>query len=303
MKREFHSLLAILGLLLIFLSLTSLITLFFVFQKNFANQCFSIWKWCVSSLPNLSWPFLFVSILLGLGIGISLLKLYFTINWLSKGQEKETLPAKLKVALKRAASYQKEVETLPIKLLAKPGLTACVFGFKKSAFFINPEAVNELTSEEITAILLHEYAHFKRKDHFFSLVVSLLSSLLFFLPITHFFSELFKISRERVADQLTAEWMGSPLPLAQALLKTARASWSNLSLATINFKESSFLLSERVKCLFGEEVNFPAKRFLISLLLTFSLIFLIFSPIMATVESSCCSPASSTSFFISCHTL
>lgn len=300
MKREFHSFLAIFGLLLTFFLLTSLVTLFFASQKTFTNQCFPIWKWCASSFSNLHWPFLLISVLLGLGVLFGLLKLYLTISWFHQTQEVKILPNKLKNALKFAAKCQEEVKTLPIRFLPKPGLTACVFGFKKGVFFINAEVVKELTTEEIVAILLHEYAHFKRKDHFFYLAVSLLSSSLFFLPITYFFSELFKKSRERVADQLAAQWLGSPLPLAQALLKTARLSWLNSNLATTNFKGNTFPLSERIKCLLSEEITFPSKKFLILLLLTLALIFLIFSPLIATADSSCCSSASLTSSFVSC---
>ncbi len=301
MKREFHSYLAISGLLLIFFLLTSLAALFFAFQKTLTNQCFPIWKWCASSLSNLSWPFLLVSILFGLGVLFGLLKIYLTISWFHQTQKEQNLPSKLKNALKLAAKRQPEAGALPVKLLTRPAFTACVFGLKKGAFFINPEIVNDLTSKEIAAIILHEYAHFKRKDHFFSIAVSLLSSFLFFLPITHFFSTLFKKSRERAADQLATQWLGSPLPLAQALLKTARTSWLSSSLATTNFKESAYPLSERVKCLFGEEITFPTKKFLISIFLTLALIFLIFSPVMAPADVSCCSSASSASSFVSCH--
>jgi beta-lactamase regulating signal transducer with metallopeptidase domain len=223
---------------------------------------------------------------LGIGIIIGIVQQVLVFIWSTRSKKGELSP-KLKNALLEASKYQPQIRRIPLKFLDEPGFTACVAGWRKPFMLLNPKIIDKLEVSEISALLLHEYAHIQRKDHFFSCLSSLLKSFLFFLPLAHFFHYLFVKGRERDADRLVSYWMGTPLPLAQALLKAARLSPSYLYLNSA-FWRKSISLKERIEGLLNDKTSFPFKNFLISITLSILLFLIALSPTMASETISHC---------------
>jgi beta-lactamase regulating signal transducer with metallopeptidase domain len=224
--------------------------------------------------------------LLGIGIIIGIAQQTLAFVWSARSKKREFSP-KLENALLQASKYQPKIRNVPLKFLDEPDFTACVIGWKKPFILLNPKIIDELEISEISALLLHEYAHIQRKDHLFSYLSSLLKSFLFFLPLAHFFHYLFVKGRERNADRLVSYWMGTPLPLAQALLKAARLSPSYPYLNSAFWKKS-ISLKERIEGLLNDKISFPFKNFLISIALSILLFLIALSPTMASETISHC---------------
>lgn len=280
MKRERLSLIGLGGLFFFFFLLILFASFLFSFRQNLFKNCFSLFKHCTIDLLSSHSLFLIFFFLLGAGIIIGIVQQSLAFVW-SKRSKEGKLPPKLENALCEASKYQPRIRSIPLKFLNEFGFTACVIGWTKPFILINPQIIDELEIPEICALLLHEYAHIQRKDHFLSYISSLLKNLLFFLPLAHFFHHLFIKGRERDADRLVSYWMGTPLPLAQALLKTARLSPSYPHFSSA-FWRKSISLKERIEGLLNDKIFFPFKNFLISTILSILLLMIALSPAMAS---------------------
>ena len=74
----------------------------------------------------------------------------------------------------------------------------------------------------LDAILAHELAHARRRDHLVNLGQRLIEVLLFFHPAVHWLSRSLRLERELCADALAVRLTGDPLALAEALQSVAR---------------------------------------------------------------------------------
>ncbi len=78
------------------------------------------------------------------------------------------------------------------------------------------------TPQEVDAILAHELAHARRRDHLVNLAQRLVEVALFFHPAVHWLSRSLRREREHLADALAVRLTGDPLALAEALESIAR---------------------------------------------------------------------------------
>jgi beta-lactamase regulating signal transducer with metallopeptidase domain len=284
MKREPLSVIGIGGLFASFLTLISFV--FFLFHQNTFKKCLSFFKACTITIFSSSYLLPTLLFLLGVGILFSFIKIIALLKWSTKGAGKKLHP-KLINAITEALKYQPRIKEIPVKLLNEKSIAACIAGWRKPFILINPELVEKLEVSEITALLLHEYAHIKGKDHTLSYLSSILKSILFFFPMAYFFHFLFLKGRERSADHAASNWMGTPLPLAQALLKTARLKSCHPGPLT-SFWEKPSSLKERIENLLNEKAPFPLKNLVISFILTLLLLIFTLSPTLASEKRKNC---------------
>jgi len=76
--------------------------------------------------------------------------------------------------------------------------------------------------ESVDAVLAHELAHARRRDHLVNLGQRVLEILLFFHPGVHWLSFSLRFERELCTDALAVRLTGDPLALAKALESVAR---------------------------------------------------------------------------------
>ncbi len=284
MKREPLSVIGLGGLSASLL--TVILFVFFLFHQNTFKKCLAFFEACTITIFSPSYLLPTLLFLLGAGILFSFIKIIALLKWSKKGAQKK-LPPKLINAITEASKYQPGIKEIPVKLLNEEGVTACVVGWRKPCILVHHKLVKKLDVSDITALLLHEYAHIKGNDHTFSYLSSILKSILFFFPLAYFFHFLFIKGRERSADQAASDWMGTPLPLAQALLKTARLKSSNLSPLT-PFWEKPSSLKERIENLLNKKMSFPLKNLVISFILTIFLFIFTLSPTLASEKRKNC---------------
>lgn len=79
----------------------------------------------------------------------------------------------------------------------------------------------DLTSEEWNAVVLHEIAHIRRRDHMVSYALQLLNALLWFHPSVRMLSGWAAEAREECCDSEAVRMSSTPLALARALVRIA----------------------------------------------------------------------------------
>jgi beta-lactamase regulating signal transducer with metallopeptidase domain len=104
-------------------------------------------------------------------------------------------------------------------------------GFMKPAIVIPRWALNELTTTELNAVLLHEIAHLRRWDDWTNLAQKIVSALLFFHPAVWWIGRGLAREREMACDDFvlasTADYRG----YAKCLVSVAEKSFLRRSLA------------------------------------------------------------------------
>lgn len=131
-------------------------------------------------------------------------------------------------------------------------------------------AIEKLTTLELEAVLLHEKHHLKNRLPFKKLVVRLIVSILFFIPILQDMLRQFLIEAEIVADSYAIQHQGHRRGIAGALQKMLqefpKLAWSSITAGGAD------ALTYRIDCLTGRtprlRYRVPLKRFVTSVIIT-----------------------------------
>lgn len=130
-------------------------------------------------------------------------------------------------------------------------------GFIKPVILIPAASINNLTCEQLEAIILHEFSHIKRNDYLVNLVISFIETVLFFNPFIGLFINIIKEERENCCDDFVLAYRYDPHAYASALLHLEQSRTTNLPFALGAVSGKKELLS-RVKRITG---NSPTDQF------------------------------------------
>lgn len=97
-------------------------------------------------------------------------------------------------------------------------------GYLKPIILVPVAAVNNLSSEQAEAILLHELAHIRRYDYFVNLLIRLIQSVLYFNPFVKAFVRIIEREREKSCDEMVMQYQYDPHGYATALLVLEKAN-------------------------------------------------------------------------------
>lgn len=106
-------------------------------------------------------------------------------------------------------------------------------GFTKPLVVIPSWTIQELSTLELNAILLHELAHLRRRDDWTNLVQKIVGALLFFHPAVWWIDKKLALEREMACDDLVlAETQNtSPRAYAECLVSLAEKSFLRRGIA------------------------------------------------------------------------
>jgi beta-lactamase regulating signal transducer with metallopeptidase domain len=134
-----------------------------------------------------------------------------------KSRHLSAVPANWVAILERLKNELK-IST-PIKLSASALVKVpMVLGWLKPVVLMPIGAVNQLTVEQVEAILAHELAHIARYDYALNLLQSLIEVIFYFNPAVWWISANIRTERENCCDDLAVELCGNPLNYARALV-------------------------------------------------------------------------------------
>lgn len=142
-------------------------------------------------------------------------------------------------------------------------------GFIKPLILVPVASINNLTTAQLEAVLLHELAHIKRFDYLFNIILSVVETALFFNPFTQLISKSIKGERENCCDDYVLQFKYSPSLYAEALLQVAYLSKQTPASLTMNAVKKNGDLLSRVKRMIDSANNnkFNYRNQLLSLLL------------------------------------
>jgi beta-lactamase regulating signal transducer with metallopeptidase domain len=110
----------------------------------------------------------------------------------------------------------------PVKIyvssLVKSPLT---MGFLKPLILIPVASINNLTTYQLEAVILHELAHIKRADYIINIIHSIIEISLFFNPFVQLLGKIIKRERENSCDDWVLQFQYDPSAYAEALLRIA----------------------------------------------------------------------------------
>jgi beta-lactamase regulating signal transducer with metallopeptidase domain len=172
----------------------------------------------------------------------------------------------LKLFVKKVAAHlgiRQEVKVYLSGLVKSP----LTIGFLKPVILIPLANINQLTTEQMEAVLLHELAHIKRFDYLLNLLLSCTETVLFFNPFTQLLSKAIKKERENSCDDWVLQFQYNPATYAEALLRIAYLQQTAPAMAMAALGNKNDLLS-RIKRMIGQqEKKFNYRQQLAALLL------------------------------------
>ena len=173
----------------------------------------------------------------------------------------ERVPGTLKLFLLDAASYlgiKRKVRLYVSSLVSSP----LTIGFLKPVILLPLAIVNQLSPQQLEAVLLHELAHIKRNDYLMNLINQVILAVLYFNPFAKLLVKAQQLECEKSADQWVLQFQYGQHLYASTLLQLAKDQLAFNALAMhVSGKESQ--LSQRVQSILGIEKkkrSFPLKR-------------------------------------------
>jgi len=174
--------------------------------------------WLSSYFPCIVSSWLAGIVLLSLRQGVQYLSLR---RYRSRGVRTTPPPIQAKWAeLQQRMQVNRPVVLLESSLVK--GLST--FGHLKPIVLAPVGLLNQLTTTEAEALLLHELAHIRRNDYLHNLLLSSIEILFFYHPGVWWLSHKLKQERENCCDELVCKAGIDPATYADALLAAARYS-------------------------------------------------------------------------------
>lgn len=141
---------------------------------------------------------------------------------------------------KRVFVYLSELVTSPVTV-----------GYLKPIVLLPVAALNNLSTQQVEAILLHELSHIRRFDYLVNFLISIISTFLYFNPFVKQFMRNIEEERENCCDELVLQFGYDKVGYASALLILEKISVARYALA-LGATGKSYLLN-RIEKIIGME--------------------------------------------------
>lgn len=170
-------------------------------------------------------------------------------------------------AFKRFRSFENQTLTQALNLQYGKSLNdymvvesaeplALTMGFFKPRIVLSVGLLQLLDQDELAAVIHHEQYHQKHRDPIKSLLLYLVASVMWYLPILQWFHQNYNIIREVLADQYSITRSGTSAHLGSALIKLLkRGNPTPLAFSHVSFADTS--INYRIRQLLEPQREFP----------------------------------------------
>ncbi len=176
-------------------------------------------------LPYLSVSYIFLLIFLMGKLFTAYRHVYFIAN-----KRLIVPPSQLQEFASKVAARMMIVKKISVWISDYIDVPATI-GFIKPVILIPVASINNLSSHQLEAIILHELSHIKRNDYLVNLFISVIETILFFNPFIFLLSKALKRERENCCDDFVIQYRYDPHSYASALLRLEQSRRSNLQLS------------------------------------------------------------------------
>ena len=128
--------------------------------------------------------------------------------------------------------------------------TPVTVGFLKPVILVPLAAVNQLNTQQMEAVLLHELAHIKRYDYLVNIITVIIKTIFYFNPFTRNLANVIEEEREKSCDEWVLQYQYDAYAYSTALLALEQMKRHSLQLALAAASNRELLL-ERVKKIMG----------------------------------------------------
>lgn len=157
----------------------------------------------------------------------------------------------IKMPVENRLFVQRMTETLSIHKKVNIYLSEKIncpltIGFFKPIILIPLAAINQLTPQQMEAVILHELAHIKRADYLLYILQSIADKIFFFNIFSIMLSNIIERERENACDDWVMQFRYNSMIYAEALFKLGRLKAVPVLAMPLLGKKESLLLA-RVK--------------------------------------------------------
>lgn len=193
------------------------------------------------------------------GVAVMTTKLFINLAQLQKIRKTQVLPVDNVWEQHMEKLAQQLSIPRRIKLLISTHIQVPVMiGFLKPLILLPAIMFNNLTAEQLEAIILHELAHIKRNDYLLNIFQSIVETILFFNPFIWWISKNIRLEREHCCDDLVLKSQVQPLHYAKALvaLEEYRLTVNALAMAAADNKQHLFYRIKRIMEMKTKNINY-----------------------------------------------
>ncbi|MFB5195146.1 M56 family metallopeptidase [Neobacillus sp. KR4-4] len=137
---------------------------------------------------------------------------------------------------------------------------AFTFGFANPVIVLSTTLIEMLDAKELEAVIYHETSHQRYYDGIKVFILQMISESIWYIPLTRWSYQNYRIMIELVADEYAINRMGSELGLGSALLKLIKKQLkvnANLTPAMVHFADST--VDYRLQQLINPQQSIPVK--------------------------------------------
>ena len=124
-----------------------------------------------------------------------------------------------------------------------------VFGYLEPIILLPISICNQLSTQEIKFILLHEIAHIIRQDYLINIITTFSKLVMWFNPFAYLFNKVIQLQREIACDQFVIENINAPVHYAKALYNLAQSASNNNLQLSLGALSSNNQLLNRIQVL------------------------------------------------------
>lgn len=156
-----------------------------------------------------------------------------------------------RIFIKRIAAQMGIKKTVQVWLSAWVTSPVTV-GFFKPVILLPLAAINQLTPQQVEAILLHELAHIRRHDYLLNIIIRIVKTVLYFNPFINALTKEIEKEREIHCDEMVLQFQYNAFEYADALLTLEKEASSYQYMALAAAGNNHHLL-HRVKLILGQK--------------------------------------------------
>ncbi|ULQ54398.1 M56 family metallopeptidase [Flavihumibacter fluvii] len=176
--------------------------------------------WYMQATGYLRLALPYISVIYLFWLGINLLKfsklLWFSQHLKTGGLQKA--PVDWRLFLGKMSGHMNIKNSVQLWISDRID-TPMILGWLKPVILLPVTVINQLSPDQLEAILIHELAHIKRNDYFWNMLVALAEVVLYFNPFARWIINEIRVERENSCDDWVLQFPYQPEQYAHALLK------------------------------------------------------------------------------------
>ncbi len=137
--------------------------------------------------------------------------------------------------------------------ISNRAVSPLTFGFLKPVILLPVAVLNNLSTQQVEAILLHEISHIRRNDYLVHLISRILSTMMFFNPFIQALDRSQGMEREKSADDWVIRFDYNRAMYASALYALAKSSGRVSTSLAIPASGNKMELLNRIEWMMGKK--------------------------------------------------